>query len=80
MASIDVHQIQSDPLGCLRRVEQGETLLVLRDEQPVAEIKPVAPPARQPRPVGLCAGLFVTPSDFDQALPDALLQDFVVHH
>src|SRR5438034_318661 len=49
MTTISVHEIQRDPLGILRRVEDGETLLVLRDEQPVAEIKPVAAEEYLPR-------------------------------
>jgi antitoxin (DNA-binding transcriptional repressor) of toxin-antitoxin stability system len=69
MTSISVQEIQRDPLGCLHRVEAGETLLVVRDGHPVAEIKPVTVEARQPRPFGLCAGEFTVPDDFDQPLP-----------
>jgi antitoxin (DNA-binding transcriptional repressor) of toxin-antitoxin stability system len=76
MTPISIHEVQRDPLGCLRRVEEGETLVVLRDEQPVAEIKPVPPPARQPRPFGLCAGQFTVPADFDQPLPEDVLNEF----
>jgi antitoxin (DNA-binding transcriptional repressor) of toxin-antitoxin stability system len=76
MTAISIHEIQRDPLGCLRRVEEGETLVVIRDEQPVAEIKPVAPTARQPRPFGLCAGQFAVPEDFDRPLPEDILKEF----
>jgi antitoxin (DNA-binding transcriptional repressor) of toxin-antitoxin stability system len=76
MTTINIREMQNDPLGCLRRVEDGETLLVLRDERPVAEIKPVSSPAGQPRPYGLCAGEFTVPDDFDRPLPDNLLQEF----
>jgi antitoxin (DNA-binding transcriptional repressor) of toxin-antitoxin stability system len=75
MTTINIHEIQRDPLGCLRRVEDGETLVVVRDEQPVAEIKPISPPLRQPRPFGLCAGQFTVPDDFDRPLPADLLQE-----
>jgi antitoxin (DNA-binding transcriptional repressor) of toxin-antitoxin stability system len=43
MTTISIHDMQRDPLGYLRRVEDGETLLIVRDEQPVAEIKPISP-------------------------------------
>ncbi len=76
MTAISIQQVQSDPLGCLRRVEEGETLVILRDERPVAEIKPISPMARQPRPFGLSAGKFTVPDDFDQPLPDNILQEF----
>jgi antitoxin (DNA-binding transcriptional repressor) of toxin-antitoxin stability system len=76
MTTVSIHELQRDPLGYLRRVEDGETLLIVRDEHPVAEIKPVAAQADQPRPFGLCAGQFTVPEDFDQPLPDDVLQEF----
>jgi antitoxin (DNA-binding transcriptional repressor) of toxin-antitoxin stability system len=76
MSTISIHDVQRDPLACLRRVEEGETLVVVRDERPVAEIKPILPVAGAPRPFGLCAGQFVVPGDFDQPLPDEVLQEF----
>jgi antitoxin (DNA-binding transcriptional repressor) of toxin-antitoxin stability system len=76
MITISVQDIQRDLLGCLRRVEAGETLIVLQDERPVAEIKPVPPSGGQPRPFGLCAGQFAVPDDFDQPLPDDILKEF----
>jgi antitoxin (DNA-binding transcriptional repressor) of toxin-antitoxin stability system len=76
MTTISVQEIQRDPLGYLRRVEAGETFLVLRDERPVAEIKPVPARASQPRPFGLCAGEFTVPADFDRPLPESILKDF----
>jgi antitoxin (DNA-binding transcriptional repressor) of toxin-antitoxin stability system len=76
MTTISIHEMQRDLLGCLRRVEDGETLLVLRDERPVAEIKPVPTVAPHSRPFGLCAGQFKVPDDFDEPLPDDILKDF----
>jgi antitoxin (DNA-binding transcriptional repressor) of toxin-antitoxin stability system len=76
MSTISIQDIQRDPVGCLRRVEEGETLIVLRDEHPVAEIKPVAPLLPQSRPYGLCAGQFTVPDDFDQSLPEEILEEF----
>jgi len=76
MTTISVHEMQRDLLGCLHRVEAGETLLVVRDDRPVAEIKPVPAQARQPRPFGLCAGEFTVPADFDQPLPEDIVREF----
>jgi antitoxin (DNA-binding transcriptional repressor) of toxin-antitoxin stability system len=76
MTTISVHEVQRDPLGCLRRVEEGETLLVVRDDRPVAEIKPVPAAAQQPRPFGLCAGEFTVPDGFDRPLPEDVLREF----
>ena len=76
MTTINVSDIQQDLDGVLRRVEDGESLLVLRGDRPVAEIKPVSAVARQPRPFGLCVGQFAVPNDFDHALPEDILSEF----
>jgi antitoxin (DNA-binding transcriptional repressor) of toxin-antitoxin stability system len=76
MNTIPIQEVQRDPLGCIRRVEEGETLVILRDERPVAEIKPVMPLERRPRPFGLAAGQFTVPEDFDLPLPEDILLEF----
>jgi antitoxin (DNA-binding transcriptional repressor) of toxin-antitoxin stability system len=76
MITITIQDILRDPLAVLRRVEAGETILVVRDNHPVAEIKPVRAASDQPRPFGLCAGAVSVPSDFDQPLPEDTLKDF----
>jgi antitoxin (DNA-binding transcriptional repressor) of toxin-antitoxin stability system len=70
MSTITIEDIQRDFLGYLRRVNAGETLLIVEGDTPVAELKPVPPTARRPRPFGLCAGQFTVPEDFDAPLPD----------
>jgi prevent-host-death family protein len=60
----------------LKKVEEGETVILSRRNRPVAEIRRVVPKRRRQRPIGLCAGEFVVPSDFDAPLPDELLDTF----
>ncbi len=76
MSTISVQDIQSDPLAFLRRVEAGEAFLVVQGERPLAEVRPLATVATQPRPFGLCAGRFTVPADFDRPLPDDILNEF----
>jgi antitoxin (DNA-binding transcriptional repressor) of toxin-antitoxin stability system len=76
MSTISVQAIERDPTTFLRRVEAGETFVVVRDERPVAEVRPVASAATQPRPFGLCAGQFTVPADFDRPLPEDVLREF----
>ncbi len=76
MSTISVQEIQRDILAFLQRVEAGEAFVVLRDNRPLAEVRPVATGATQPRPFGLCAGQFTVPTDFDHPLPDAMLKEF----
>ncbi|MDB5297896.1 MAG: hypothetical protein JWO31_3879 [Phycisphaerales bacterium] len=79
MTTVTVHDVERDVLGFLRRVERGETLVIVRDDRPVAEVKPVPAPANTVtglRPYGLAAGEFTVPADFDASLPEDVLADF----
>ena len=76
MTTISLSEIQRDLLGYLRRVEAGETLLIVQDGRPMAEIKPVACRPQQLRPFGLCAGEFTVPDEFDEPLPEQILNEF----
>jgi antitoxin (DNA-binding transcriptional repressor) of toxin-antitoxin stability system len=79
MTTIGVQDILGDPLTFLRRVEAGEAVVFVRDERPLAEVRPVAPAPTQPRPFGLCAGQFTVPADFNRPLPDDILEEFEGH-
>jgi antitoxin (DNA-binding transcriptional repressor) of toxin-antitoxin stability system len=76
MSTISVQDIQRDPLAFLRRVEAGEAFIVVRDERPLAEVRPLGTASAQPRPFGLCAGRFTVPPDFDRSLPEDVLKEF----
>jgi antitoxin (DNA-binding transcriptional repressor) of toxin-antitoxin stability system len=76
MTAVTVEEIQRDLLGFLERAHAGETLLILQADEPLVEIRPVAPDARKPRPFGLCAGEFSVPDDFDEPLPEDVLSSF----
>ena len=76
MITISVDEIQRDLLGYLNRVNAGETVLIMQADRPMAELKPVASPAQQQRPFGLCAGEFTIPDDFDAPLPKHVLAEF----
>jgi antitoxin (DNA-binding transcriptional repressor) of toxin-antitoxin stability system len=78
MSVISVEDIERDPHTFLRRLEAGESLTVVRDDGPLAEITPISGCAAQVRPYGLCAGQFPVPADFDEPLPDGTLNDLGV--
>jgi antitoxin (DNA-binding transcriptional repressor) of toxin-antitoxin stability system len=74
-------QVSADEMGhnwpdYLRRVEEGETLIILKEGKPIAEIKPPLPSSASRRPYGLCAGEFTVPDDFDTPLPENIIRDF----
>jgi prevent-host-death family protein len=73
--NVTIEEIKRDPEGVLDRVKEGETLVVVERDRPVAEIRPIDS-VRRPRPFGLAAGTFVVPDDFDDPLPEDVLKDF----
>ncbi|HJT31996.1 MAG TPA: hypothetical protein VJ783_08065 [Pirellulales bacterium] len=76
MTQISVQEIERDPLGFVRHIEAGESLLVVRGDVAIAKIQPVSPVRNLPRPFGLAAGEFTVPDDFDQPLPDEIVTLF----
>ena len=70
---VTIDEIQRDPLQYLRRVEAGETIVIIRQDKAIAELKPIT---NQLRPFGLCAGEFTVPDDFDDPLPEDMLKAF----
>ncbi|NEO34182.1 MAG: type II toxin-antitoxin system Phd/YefM family antitoxin [Symploca sp. SIO3C6] len=75
MVNVNVDEILRDPLKYLRQVEAGETVVIVRFNQPIAELRPLGS-SKQLRPFGLCAGEFRTPDDFDAPLPQDILSSF----
>ena len=73
MSTIKIQEIEKDLDTFLRRVEAGEAFILFRDDQPIAEIKPVSIERKQ-RPFGLTASLFQVPKDFNERLADDILQ------
>jgi hypothetical protein len=76
MSSITTAEIERDPQGFLRRVGAREAFIVVSGQRAVAEVRPLTPGSAQPRPFGLAAGEFTVPPEFDDPLPDNLLQEF----
>lgn len=76
METVKIEDIRKDPRRYLDQVEAGETLLIVREDRPIAEIKPVVATGRPSRPFGLCAGEFTTPDNFDDPLPEDVLAPF----
>ena len=76
MIQVPLSEIKQNLASFLQRVENGETLVITKKGTPLAEVKPVRPRSRQPRPYGLCAGEFTVPEDFDAPLPEEIIREF----
>ena len=76
IVQVSVDEIKRDLLAYLQLVENGETFIIVRTGKPVAEIRPVFSSPMRLRPFGLCAGEFTVPDDFDDPLPENIIQAF----
>ena len=76
MKTVSVAEAKARLSEFLALVEQGEVIIVTRHNRPVAELRAVPAVSRSPRPAGLCKGEFVVPDDFDDPLPDNVLDAF----
>lgn len=76
MTVVTLEEIQDDLGRFLERVQAGETLMVVRADEPLAEIRPIESGRSKPRPFGLCTGEFTVPDDFDEPLPEDVLASF----
>lgn len=74
MTSVGVHEAKTNLSDLLRRAEAGEDVVICRGTEPVARLVPIRPMPGQR--LGLDAGLFVVPDDFDAPLPDEVLDTF----
>jgi antitoxin (DNA-binding transcriptional repressor) of toxin-antitoxin stability system len=73
--NVTVEEVEKDPHEYLQRMLDGETVVVFQKDRPVAEMRPIA--ARTGlRPIGLAKGEFVVPDDFDDPLPEDVLELF----
>ncbi len=77
MKNITLQEIQHDLLNWLQRVKAGETFVILEEDKPVAEIKPVTSNGASLRPYALAAEEFIVPKDFNEPLPDEIAKLFV---
>ena len=76
MSIVTIQDAQANFPAILARVAAGESLVLVDQDKPVAELKPVAQPARKPRTFGLSKGLYTVPDNFNDPLPDDILDAF----
>jgi prevent-host-death family protein len=76
MKTVGLAEAKATLSALIDRVEKGEIVTITRHNEPVAEIRPLKTQARGLRPWGLAKGEFVVPDDFNDPLPDDLLDLF----
>jgi antitoxin (DNA-binding transcriptional repressor) of toxin-antitoxin stability system len=80
MQQIIVQEIQRNPSKYLNQVEAGESFIIVQEDKPIAELKPITNSKennkKPSRLIGLCKGEFTVPDDFDAPLPEDILDAF----
>ena len=69
MLKVNIAQAKARLSEYIKRSEDGETILLAKRNVPVAELRPLRRPVRQPRPFGLCADDCRISPDFDKPVP-----------
>ena len=72
----DMHEAMTQLPRYIARLQDGETILLCRDNKPVAEIRAVPRARTKPRPFGLARGQFTVPDSFFEPLPDDVIESF----
>jgi prevent-host-death family protein len=73
MAEVGVHEAKTHLSRLLRRVAAGEEIVITSGGRPAAKLVPVEPGQRV---FGSEAGILDVPDDFDEPLPQELLDEF----
>ena len=76
MIRLNVHDAKTHLSRYLRRLEDGEVIVLCRRDQPIAEIRPLPGIRKTPRIFGLDAGKIVLPAQFFERLDDDTLRYF----
>jgi prevent-host-death family protein len=72
---INVHQAKTHLSKLLRRVMEGEEIIIARAGVPIARLTPVGR-GKAPRPLDLDRGAYEVPEDFDAPLPPEVVAAF----
>jgi prevent-host-death family protein len=71
---VNVHEAKTHLSKLLKRVAAGEEIIISRAGKPIAKLTPIRD--RLQRRFGIDEGVFEVPEDFDEPLPNEVLQEF----
>jgi prevent-host-death family protein len=75
MSIVNVHAAKTNLSRLLDAAAAGEEVIIARAGKPVAKLVPIDQ-SLPPRPLGLLDGKIHVPDDFDDPLPDDILDAF----
>jgi prevent-host-death family protein len=77
MPSYNVHEAKSNFSRLLKKTEQGEQVIIMRDGAPVAKLVPFTDKQRVKRKLGWAAGMVVETENWQKAVTDDEAEGFL---
>jgi prevent-host-death family protein len=76
MTTVNVHAAKTNFSRLVDQAAAGEEIIIAKAGLPVAKLVPLKAPPREKRRLGLLAGRAVIPPEFDEPLPEEVLDAF----
>lgn len=76
MIRLNIHEAKTHLSRYLARLKAGETILLCRRNEPIAEIRALTPERVERRPFGLAAEIFAVPALLFEPLPEEEIEAF----
>ena len=79
MIKLNIHEAKTHLSRYLEKLKKGETILLCKRNEPIAEIRPLPERSNRKRPIGLAKGQLTIHKEFFDPLPDDVIQAFDGH-
>jgi prevent-host-death family protein len=76
MQTVNIHNAKTNLSRLVDRAAKGEPFIIAKAGKPLVKVVPIDQPALQARRVGLMAGQFSVPDDFDRMSSEDIEQLF----
>ena len=76
MIKLNIHEAKTHLSRYLEKLKKGETIILCKRNEPIAEIRPLPVHSNRKRPIGLAKGQLTIPKEFFDPLPDDVIQAF----
>ena len=76
MIRLDMHEAKTHLSRYVAELREGETILLCRGNEAVAEVRALPRTRTKPRPIGLARGQFTVPDSFFEPLTDHIIESF----
>jgi prevent-host-death family protein len=74
MTVVTIHKAKTELSKLLKRVEEGEEIIIARGGKEIAKLTPIAAPPKKSRGYGAWKGKFTVPDSFFDPLPEDELE------